>query len=106
MTCLGLYYNHALYALDPSGFHAVETARKILNTISTIDPDKRRDYLINGIDATTLQQRIGHTKAQDVRNALKLLDRCNELAIFDEGKKNWTVVLREDSWPAYNLTTL
>lgn len=46
----------------------------------------------NGIDSTTLQQRIGR-KSKDVNNALRLLEKHNYLAIYDDATNNLKVVL-------------
>ena len=99
--CLGIdlvraTFPHIRYAYEPCGLVACSTAQKILESLYRITDRWEQNKLINdGIDATTIQQRIG-VKSKDVNNALRLLDRHNYLAVYDDASNNLKIALHPD----------
>ena len=81
-------FPHIGYAYDPCGLVACSTAQKILESLYRITDRWEQGKLIDdGIDSTTIQQRIG-IKSKDVNNALRFLARHNYLAVYDDASNN------------------
>lgn len=79
MVCAS--FNHINYAYSPCGLVAYTVARKIIESLRNINDSWEQNKLIaEGIDSTTLQQRIG-SKSKEVNNALRLLEKHNWLAV-------------------------
>ena len=86
-------FNHIYYAYDSCGFVALCVAQKILDSLYRITDYWEQDKLLNeGIDSTTIQQRIG-VKSKEVNNALIMLERHNYIRIYDYGTKNLKIIL-------------
>ena len=86
-------FSHIKYAYSPTGLVAYSVARKIIESLVRIDEIWEQNKLItDGIDSTTLQQRIG-CKSKEVNNALRLLETYNYLAIYDDATNNLKVIL-------------
>ena len=86
-------FPHVKYAYDPCGLVAYSVAQKILESLYRITDRWEQDKLIDdGIDSTTIQQRIG-IKSKDVNNALRFLDRHNYLAVYDDASNNLKIAL-------------
>ena len=86
-------FPHVRYAYDPCGLVAYSVAQKILESLYRITDRWEQDKLIDdGIDSTTIQQRIG-VKSKEVNNALQLLDRHNYLVVYDDASNNLKIAL-------------
>lgn len=86
-------FPHVKYAYDPCGLVAYSVAQKILESLYRITDRWEQDKLIDdGIDSTTIQQRIG-VKSKEVNNALQLLDRHNYLVVYDDASNNLKIAL-------------
>lgn len=86
-------FTHIKYAYSPSGLVAYSVARKIIESLRHINDSWEQNKLIaEGIDSTTLQQRIG-SKSKEVNNALRLLEEHNWLAVYDDATNNLKVAL-------------
>lgn len=86
-------FPHIEYAYAPCGFVAYGVAQAILESLYRITDRWEQNKLIDdGIDSTTIQQRIG-IKSKDVNNALRFLDRHNYLAVYDDASNNLKVAL-------------
>ena len=89
-------FPHIRYAYDPCGLTAFSTAKKILESLKKITDRWEQDKILDdGIDSTTIQQRIG-VKSKEVNNALQLLDSHNYLAVYDDATNNLKVALHSD----------
>ncbi len=89
-------FPHIRYAYDPCGLTAFGTAKKILESLKKITDRWEQDKLLeDGIDSTTIQQRIG-VKSKEVNNALQLLDKRNYLAVYDDATNNLKIALHPD----------
>ena len=76
--------------------------RKILESLGNITGRWERDKRIaDGIDSTTLQQRIG-CKSKEVNNALRLLETHNYLAVYDDATNNLKVALHPNFYDCVN----
>ena len=86
-------FTHINYAYSTSGLIAYSVARKIIESLSHINDSWEQDRLIaEGIDSTTLQQRVG-SKSKEVNNALRLLEAHKYLAVYDDATNNLKVIL-------------
>lgn len=93
ITLVRASFPHVKYAYSPCGLVANSVARKILKSLGNItDSWERNKLLADGIDSTTLQQRIG-CKSKEVNNALRLLEKHSYLAVYDDATNNLKVVL-------------
>ena len=89
-------FQHIRYAYDPCGLTAFSTAQKILQSLKNIVDSWEQDKILDdGIDSTTIQQRIG-VKSKEVNNALQLLDEHNYLAVYDDATNNLKIALHPD----------
>ena len=86
---------HYKFAIAPECLRAQIHARKLLNSLLGIDFFFRQEVLTHGISSRTLQQRTG-LKADEVRNALALLQQCNLLSVLDFGGNQLVAALRSD----------
>lgn len=89
-------FPHVRYAFDPCGFVVQGVAQEILESLYRITDRYEQERIITeGIDSTTIQQRI-HVNAKETNNALRFLDRHNYLAVYDDATNNLKVALRPD----------
>ena len=77
---------HVSFAYSPEGLCAVNTARKIIDSIGN-RPEDTYIKLEQVWTSTLIQQRIGR-KSVEVNNALKLLEVLNWITLHDEGSNN------------------
>ena len=86
-------FSHIAYAYSPMGLVAHSVARKVLESLGNVtDLWEQNKLITDGIDSTTLQQRIG-CKSKVVNNALRLLEKHNYLAVYDDATNNLKVAL-------------
>ena len=86
-------FTHINHAYSPSGLIAYSVARRIIESLIHINDSWERGKLITeGIDSTTLQQRVG-SKSKEVNNALRLLEAHKYLAVYDDATNNLKVIL-------------
>lgn len=89
-------FEHIRYAYDPCGLQACLHAQKILASLNNITERREQDKLLDeGIDSSTIQRRTG-LKSEATNNALRLLDKHNYLAVYDDATANLKVVLHPD----------
>lgn len=86
---------HFRFTIDPTCLRARIHARKLIDSLLCIDFDMQHDVLTHGISSRILQQRTG-LKADEVRNALALLQQCNLLSALDFGGNQLVAALRPD----------
>lgn len=90
-------FPHVRYIYDHCGFVALNMAKEIVRSILRITGTDRHRVMEEGIDSTTLQQRIRAkfpgNKSSQINNALCLLERHNALSVYDSGTNNLKVVL-------------
>lgn len=84
---------HVDFIYSPQGMAAIKPAKKIMEFINRIDAPARYTILREGITSTVIQERTGLSK-ESVYHALALLSACNQVTLYDEGKRNVTVILR------------
>ena len=85
---------HVSFAYSPEGLCAVNTARKIIDSIGN-RPEDTYIKLEQVWTSTLIQQRIGR-KSVEVNNALKLLEVLNWITLHDEGSNNLKFMLHRD----------
>lgn len=85
---------HVKFAYSPKGLCAVNTARKIIDSIGN-RPEDTYIKLNQVWTSTLIQQRIGR-KSVEVNNALKLLEDLNWITLHDEGSNNLKFMLHRD----------
>ena len=89
-------FEYIRYAYDPCRLQAYLHAQKILESLNNITDRWEQNKLLNkGIDSSTIQRRTG-LKSEATNNALRLLDECNYLAVYDDATANLKVVLHPD----------
>ena len=94
--------SHIKYAYSPMGLVAYSVARKILESLGNVtDLWEQNKLIADGIDSTTLQQRIG-CKSKVVNNALRLLETHNYLAVYDDATNNLKVALHPNFYGCVN----
>ena len=86
---------HFRFTIDPTCLRARIHARKLIDSLLCIDFNMQHDVLMHGISSRILQQRTG-LKADEVRNALALLQQCNLLSALDFGGNQLVAALRPD----------
>ena len=86
---------HFRFTIDPTCLRARIHARKLIDSLLCIDFNMQHDVLTHGITSRILQQRTG-LKADEVRNALALLQQCNLLSALDFGGNQLVAALRPD----------
>lgn len=93
ITLVRAFFSHIKYAYSPCGLVANSVARKILKSLGNVTDSWEQNKLIaDGIDSTTLQQRIS-SKSKEVNNALRLLEKHNYLAVYDDATNNLKIAL-------------
>ncbi|MTJ92341.1 MAG: DUF3987 domain-containing protein [Desulfovibrio sp.] len=102
ITLVRASFSHIKYAYSPLGLAAYSVARKILESLGNVTDFWEQNKLIaDGIDSTTLQQRIG-CKSKEVNNALRLLETYNYLAVYDDATNNLKVALHPNFYDCVN----
>ncbi len=93
---------HIRYAYDPRELQAHGNAIKIITNLQNINTSLGNKELLKGyITSRTIQQRT-HIKAEQVNNALQLLERHGWLRIIDNGKQSNIAVLHPH-FKAYHI---
>jgi len=96
---------HFRFAIAPECLRARIHARKLLDSLLGIDFIVQQTVLTHGISSRTLQQRTG-LKAEEVRNALALLQQCNLLSSLDFGGNQLVAALRPDFFQPQQIVVL
>lgn len=91
--------DHLSFIYSPHGYKAYINANKIIKSLLSVT--NVVDILDNGITSRTIQQRTGINK-EEVNNALRILELCGYLAIYDDGGPNFTVVLHNYFYSRYD----